>query len=298
MSYEEMMKKVRTGDGFLAALDQSGGSTPKALKAYGVPDNEYEEGKQSMYDQVHRMRQRIMTSERFSGDKVLGAILFEHTMDHEVEGRPTGEYLWEVKKIVPFIKVDKGLEKEENGVQLMKEIPNLEELLRKGKEKKMFGTKMRSVIKSADDAGIKAIVDQQFEIADKILKAGLCPIIEPEVDINSLSKKDCEHILKKYLLQHLDKLGENDKVMLKLTLPSEDNFYQECIKHPNVVRVVALSGGYPRSHANEILARQNGMIASFSRALIEDLNYNMSESEFDASLGKAVDSIFDASKAG
>jgi fructose-bisphosphate aldolase class I len=251
-----------------------------------------------MYDMVHQMRSRIITSKNFTGDRVLGAILFENTMDRQIEGIPTSQYLWEKKNIVPFLKVDKGLAEEENGVQLMKPIPGLAELLKRAKAAGMYGTKMRSVVKTANAVGIKAIVDQQFEIAKQIVAAGLVPIIEPEVDINSPDKEKCEEILEASLLEHLDKLGADEKVMLKLTIPSKVNYYRKCIVHPKCIRVVALSGGYSRDKANELLAKQTGMIASFSRALTEGLSHNMTEDDFDKTLDASVQSIFDASKKG
>jgi fructose-bisphosphate aldolase class I len=251
-----------------------------------------------MYDMVHQMRSRIITSKKFTGDRVLGAILFENTMDRQIEGIPTGQYLWEKKNIVPFLKVDKGLAAEENGVQLMKPIPGLAELLKRAKAAGMYGTKMRSVVKTANAVGIKAIVDQQFDIAKQIIAAGLVPIIEPEVDINSPDKEKCEEILAASLLEHLDKLGADEKVMLKLTIPSKVNYYRGCIAHPKCIRVVALSGGYSRDKANELLAKQTGMIASFSRALTEGLSHNMTEDDFDKTLDASVQSIFDASKKG
>jgi fructose-bisphosphate aldolase class I len=251
-----------------------------------------------MYDRVHEMRSRIITSPSFTGDRVLGAILFENTMDRSIDGIPTGQYLWEKKNIIPFIKVDKGLEDESNGVQLMKPISGLDELLARGKSKGMFGTKMRSVINSANPEGIKAIVEQQFRIGKQIIKAGLVPIIEPEVNIKSPDKAECEVLLKACIMDELNKLGDGKNVMLKLSLPSVDNFYKDCIEHPKCVRVVALSGGYSREEANAILARQSGMIASFSRALSEGLNHNQSDDDFNAMLKDAVDSIYEASKSG
>jgi fructose-bisphosphate aldolase class I len=251
-----------------------------------------------MYDMVHQMRSRIITSKNFTGDRVLGAILFENTMDRQIEGIPTSQFLWEKKNIVPFLKVDKGLAEEENGVQLMKPIPGLAELLKRAKAAGMYGTKMRSVVKTANPVGIKAIVDQQFEIAKQIIAAGLVPIIEPEVDINSPDKEVCEGILEASLLEHLDKLGADEKVMLKLTIPSKVNYYRECIVHTKCIRVVALSGGYSRDKANELLAKQTGMIASFSRALTEGLSHSMTDDEFDKTLDASVQSIFDASKRG
>jgi fructose-bisphosphate aldolase class I len=251
-----------------------------------------------MYDMVHQMRSRIITNKKFTGDRVLGAILFENTMDRQIEGIPTSQYLWEKKNIVPFLKVDKGLAAEENGVQLMKPIPGLAELLKRAKAAGMYGTKMRSVVNTANPVGIKAIADQQFEIAKQIIAAGLVPIIEPEVNINSPDKEECEGILEASLLEHLDSLGADEKVMLKLTIPSKVNYYRECIVHPKCIRVVALSGGYSRAKANELLAKQTGMIASFSRALSEGLSHSMTDDDFDKTLDASVQSIFDASKKG
>mmetsp|Transcript_13727 Transcript_13727/g.23373 ORF Transcript_13727/g.23373 Transcript_13727/m.23373 type:complete len:299 (-) Transcript_13727:25-921(-) len=295
-AFETQMEKVSKADGFLAALDQSGGSTPKALRLYGIPDGDYVEGEESMYDKVHEMRKRIVTSPSFTGERVIGAILFENTMDREVNGKPTGQFLWEEKNIVPFLKCDKGLAPEENGVQVMKPMPALDELLKRGKAAGIFGTKMRSVVKKANEEGIKAIVEQQFEIGKRIIAHGLVPIIEPEVDINSPEKKECEDLLKTHILAHLDKLGDDEKVMLKLSLPTVDNQYKECIEHPKVVRVVALSGGYSRDEANEKLSKQNGMIASFSRALTEGITHQMSDDEYNKALDGAIASIYEASK--
>ena len=288
------LDKVSDQDGFIAALDQSGGSTPKALKLYGVAESEYS-GEAEMYKRVHEMRTRIVTSKAFGGDRILGAILFEVTMDSEVEGKGTAQYLWEDKQVVPFLKVDKGLADERDGVQVMKPMPELDSLLERAKSKGIFGTKMRSVIKTADATGIRGVVDQQFEIGMRICEADLVPIIEPEVDIKSHRKAESEKLLLKELLTHLDQLGEH-KVMLKLTLPEQDDFYKPCIEHPNVVRVVALSGGYSRDEANARLSRQHGMIASFSRALSEGLSARQSQAEFDAMLDASIQSIFDASK--
>jgi fructose-bisphosphate aldolase class I len=298
MTFEEMHQRAKTADGFLAALDQSGGSTPKALKLYGIPDDAYTPGEESMYDVIHAMRTRIIKAPAFTGDKVLGAILFENTMDREIDGIPTAQFLWEQKKVVPFIKVDQGLADEADGVQLMKPIKGLDDLLKRAKSKGCYGTKMRSVINSANEAGIKAIVDQQFEVGKQIIAAGLIPIIEPEVNIKSADKEKCEEILKKELLQQLDSLGDGQEVMLKLSLPTVVNHYKECIEHPKCVRVVALSGGYSRDEANQILAKQKGMIASFSRALTEGLNHNQSDDEFNKVIAETIDSIFEASKAG
>jgi len=249
-----------------------------------------------MYDMVHSMRTRIMTSPSFKGDKILGAILFENTMDREVEGKSTSDYLWETKKVIPFLKCDKGLAEEENGVQLMKPMPALDDLLKRAKAKGIFGTKMRSVIKLANEEGIAKIVQQQFEVGKQIIAAGLVPILEPEVDITSADKEKIEDILKTKILEHLDQLGENEDVMLKLSLPTVVNQYKELIDHPKCVRVVALSGGYSRDEANEILKKQDGMIASFSRAITEGLSHQMSNEEFDTKLGEIIEGIYDASK--
>jgi fructose-bisphosphate aldolase class I len=296
MSYFEQQKaKFRNQPGFIAALDQSGGSTPKALKLYGIAESEYS-GDAQMMDLIHAMRARIITSPAFNGDRILAAILFENTMDREIEGRPTAEYLWKVKRVVPILKVDKGLEAEANGVQLMKPMPDLDKLLARAKAKGIFGTKMRSVIKQADPAGIRAIVDQQFAIGKQIIAAGLVPIIEPEVDIKCPDKAAAEDSLKKELLAQLDRLSEGQLVMLKLTLPEKDNLYAECIAHPRVLKVVALSGGYSRDEANRRLARQNNMVASFSRALTEGLTAQQSDAQFDAALDAAIESIYQASK--
>jgi fructose-bisphosphate aldolase class I len=280
--------------GFIAALDQSGGSTPKALRLYGVEENAWS-NEEEMFDVVHQMRTRIITSPAFDGERILGAILFENTMDREIEGKPTAEYLWDDKQVVPILKVDKGLAEERDGVQLMKPMPELDTLLERARSGGIFGTKMRSVIKQANTAGIQAVVQQQFEIARRIIAAGLVPIVEPEVDIHCPDKTQAETILKGELLKELNALGSDQKVMLKLTLPDQVNFYADLIEHPNVVRVVALSGGYTRRDANERLARQNGMVASFSRALTEGLSKQQSDSEFNAALDEAIQSIYDAS---
>mgnify|MGYP001819000797 FL=1 len=292
---QQQLDKVRNQDGFIAALDQSGGSTPKALRLYGISEDEYS-GEAEMFDKVHEMRTRIITSPSFGGDRILGAILFEVTMDRTIKGKPTAQYLWEDKQVVPFLKVDKGLADEENGVQLMKPMPDLDALLDRGVENGIFGTKMRSVIKLADEAGIAAVVDQQFEIGRQILGKGLVPIIEPEVDINSAEKAQAETILKARLIEHLDALEPGQQVMLKLTLPEQDDFYKECIEHSNIVRVVALSGGYSREEANDRLARNHGMVASFSRALSEGLSAKQSDEEFNQMLDASIQSIFDASR--
>lgn len=288
------LDKVRTGKGFIAALDQSGGSTPKALRLYGIEESEYS-GDEEMFALMHAMRARIITSPSFGGDRVLGAILFENTMDRSIDGRGTAEYLWEVKQVVPFLKVDKGLVDEADGVQLMQPMPGLDALLARANDKGIFGTKMRSVIKRADAAGIRAIVDQQFEVGRQILASGLVPIIEPEVDINSPQKAESEQMLKAMLLAGLDALPTGQAVMLKLTLPDVDGFYGDLVAHPRVARVVALSGGYSRDDANARLARNHGVIASFSRALTEGLSAQQSDSEFDAALDATIAAIYAAS---
>ncbi len=293
-SFEQQLEKVKTQPGFVAALDQSGGSTPKALRLYGVTEDQYD-GEEEMFQAVHAMRTRIITSPSFGGDRILAAILFENTMDREIEGKPTAHYLWENKQVVPILKVDKGLAEEANGVQLMKPMPGLDELLAKAKAKGIFGTKMRSVIKQANPEGIAAIVAQQFEIGRRIVAAGLVPIIEPEVDIHCPDKAAAEALLHDEIMRHLDALGDDELVMLKLTLPEHDNLYADCIAHPRVLKVVALSGGYSRDEANSRLARQNGMVASFSRALSEGLSAQQSEDEFDAMLDASIASIFAAS---
>jgi fructose-bisphosphate aldolase class I len=294
-NFEKQKEKFRTQPGFIAALDQSGGSTPKALKLYGIAESEYS-GDAQMMDLIHAMRTRIITSPSFNGDRILAAILFEATMDREVLGRPTAEYLWEVKKVVPILKVDKGLDADANGVQLMKPMPDLDKLLARAKAKGIFGTKMRSVIKQANPAGIQAVVDQQFQVGRQIIAAGLVPIIEPEVDIKCPDKAAAEDLLKKAILGQLDKLPEGQQVMLKLTIPDRDNLYADLIAHPRVLKVVALSGGYPRDEANKRLAKQKGMVASFSRALTEGLTAQQSEAEFNAALDGAIESIYQASK--
>jgi fructose-bisphosphate aldolase class I len=290
----EQLEKMKTGKGFIAALDQSGGSTPKALKLYGIEESAYS-GEEEMFDLVHQMRTRIIKSPSLNAERTLGAILFDMTMERTIDGKGTAEYLWENKKIVPFLKIDNGLAAEENGVQVMKAIPELDDRLARANGHKVFGTKMRSVIKLANRKGIQQIVDQQFEIGKKILAAGLVPIIEPEVDINSHEKEQAEGILKLELLDQLNKLKDNQNVMLKLTLPSQDNFYSDLVAHPRVIRVVALSGGYARDEANKMLAKNNGVIASFSRALTEGLSAQQSDKEFDDALDKAVQGIFEAS---
>lgn len=294
--FDQQVDKMRSQDGFIAALDQSGGSTPKALRLYGIPEDAWS-SEDEMYDLVHQMRTRIITSPAFDGNRILAAILFENTMDREIEGRPTAEYLWEVKRVVPILKVDKGLAEEAEGVQLMKPIPGLDALLaRARKEKGIFGTKMRSVIKQANPTGIEAVVEQQFEIGRQIVAAGLVPIIEPEVDIHCPKKTEAEALLKAAILEQLDRLDSDQLVMLKLTLPEVDDLYMECIEHDRTLRVVALSGGYSREEANERLARQHKMVASFSRALTEGLSAQQSQAEFDAMLDASIESIFQASR--
>ena len=292
---QSQFDKVQSSDGFIAALDQSGGSTPKALNLYGIADSDYS-GTEEMFDKVHEMRTRIITSPSFGGDRILGVILFENTMDREISGKPVAHYLWGDKQIASFLKVDKGLAAEENGVQLMNPMPELDALLGRAVETGIFGTKMRSVVKLANEGGIDAIVDQQFKVGHQILAGGLVPIIEPEVDIHSPEKAQAEVLLKAKIIQRLDELSPDQKVMLKLTLPDEDDFYKECIEHPNTLRVVALSGGYKRDEANKRLAQNHGMIASFSRALSEGLSAQQSDEEFDKLLDTSIQSIFDASR--
>lgn len=291
---QSQLENIKNGKGFIAALDQSGGSTPKTLAAYGIPENAYA-NKDEMFDLVHEMRTRIITSPAFDSKHILGAILFEQTMNRKIEGLYTGDYLAEKKGIVPFLKVDKGLAEESNGVQMMKPIPELEETLKQANERHIFGTKMRSVIKEANQEGIKEVVDQQFEIGKQIIAAGLVPIIEPEVDINSPEKEKCEELLEKEILDHLNNLNDQELVMLKLTIPTVANTYKELINHPNVIRVVALSGGYSRDEANEKLKENDHLIASFSRALIGNLNANQTDEEFNNTLKQAVTSIYEAS---
>jgi fructose-bisphosphate aldolase class I len=292
--FDAQLEKIRTADGFIAALDQSGGSTPKALRLYGIEEDAWS-SEEEMFSLVHEMRSRIMTSPAFNGERILAAILFENTMDRDIEGQPTADYLWNVKRVVPILKVDKGLAEEAEGVQLMKPMPGLDELLAKAKSKGIFGTKMRSVIKSANESGIAANVDQQFEIGRRIVASGLVPIIEPEVDINASDKAEAEALLFKKIMAQLDAMADGDQVMLKLTLPEQDNLYADCIAHPSCLRVVALSGGYSREEANARLARQHGMVASFSRALSEGLSAQQSDEEFNATLDASIQSIFDAS---
>jgi len=292
---QEQLARMRSGDGFIAALDQSGGSTPKALRLYGIEENEYS-GDAQMFDLIHGMRSRMVTSPSFSGNRVLGAILFEGTMDRDIEGQGSADYLWKTKGVIPFLKIDKGLADDADGVQLMKPMPELDALLAKGASKGIFGTKMRSVIKEANKAGIDAVVAQQFAVGRQILAAGLVPIIEPEVDINSATKKEAEVLLKAALLAELNAQPADQPVMLKLTLPEVDDFYQELVKHPSVLRVVALSGGYSREESNQRLSRNHGVIASFSRALTEGLSAKQSEAEFNATLDSTIQGIFDASR--
>jgi fructose-bisphosphate aldolase class I len=292
--FDDQLAKIKNDKGFIAALDQSGGSTPKALKLYGVNEDAWS-NEEEMYTVVHKMRTRIMTSPAFTGKRLIGAILFENTMDRDVEGKPTPSYLWDVKGVVPFLKVDKGLAEEKDGVQVMKPIGGLDALLKKAKSKGVFGTKMRSVIKQANQAGIDAVVKQQFEIGKQIIAAGLVPIIEPEVDIKTPNKAQAEELLKAAIVRELGALKPEQKVMLKLTIPDKDNLYADLIKHPNVLRVVALSGGYTREEANRKLARNKGMSASFSRALAEGLTAQQSDKQFNEALDKSIDSIYQAS---
>ena len=294
MSNQEQLQKISTAPGFIAALDQSGGSTPKALAAYGVSEDSYE-GDDEMYAAVHAMRSRIITSPAFNGDKILGAILFEKTIDNEVEGLPTATYLWEKLNVVPFLKIDKGLVDEKDGVQMMKPMPELDALLKRAVEADIFGTKMRSTINNASQSGIAAIVQQQFDVAKQIIGHGLVPIIEPEVNINASDKSDCETILKMEILKQLGQLEADQKVVFKLTLPEQGGFYSELTEHPNTIRVVALSGGYSLEEACARLSINDGMVASFSRALASDLNASQSEAEFNAALENAINKIYDAS---
>jgi len=290
----EQLAKVRDGAGFVAALDQSGGSTPKALRLYGIPEDAYS-NEDEMFDLIHEMRTRIITSPCFNGDRILGAILFEMTMDRDIEGMGSAEYLWKIKKVVPFLKVDQGLAEQADGARVMKPMPDLDALLERALAKGVFGTKMRSVIQLATPAGVEAVVDQQFEIGRRILAAGLVPIIEPEVDIHSPQKAGAEALLKAAILRHLESIPEGQQIMLKLTLPDEDGFYRELVEHPRVLRVVALSGGYTREEANALLERNPGVVASFSRALTEGLTAQQTDKEFDAMLDESIGSIFKAS---
>jgi fructose-bisphosphate aldolase class I len=293
-NFKEQMHKMKTRPGFIAALDQSGGSTPHALSLYGIKEDAWSNEEQ-MFALVHQMRTRIVTSPSFDGERILGAILFENTMDRNIEKQPTADYLWNVKGVVPFLKVDKGLEPERDGVQFMKPMPELAALLDKARSKRIFGTKMRSVIKQANPAGIKSIVGQQFEWAEQIIAAGLVPIVEPEVDIHCPEKSSAEELLKAAVLARLDGLPTDRPVMLKLTLPEQPDFYADFVRHPKVVRVVALSGGYARPEANDRLRKNHGVVASFSRALVEGLSAQQSDAEFNALLDKSIQSIFEAS---
>ena len=291
---KEQLQKMRNQPGFVAALDQSGGSTPKALAAYGIKEESWS-NEEEMFAIVHQMRARIITSPSFTGDRILGAILFEGTMDRDINGQPSADYLWNVKQVVPFLKVDKGLAEERNGVHLMKPIPQLAALLEKAKAKRIFGTKMRSVINQANSSGIEEIVNQQFDVAAQILATGLVPIIEPEVDIHCPEKAKAEALLKEALLEKLDWLAAEQLVFLKLTLPERDDVYSDCVNHTNVVRVLALSGGYSRNEGNDRLRRNHGIVASFSRGLLEGLSAQQSDAEFNARLDAAIQSIFEAS---
>jgi fructose-bisphosphate aldolase, class I len=291
---EEQQRKIKTEPGFIAALDQSGGSTPKALRAYGIKEDAWSNDAE-MFALVHQMRARIITSPAFNGDRILGAILFEGTMDRDIEGQPTADYLWNVKRVVPFLKVDKGLSDEKDGAHLMKPMPNLAALLDRANAKRIFGTKMRSFINQANAAGINAVVEQQFEVAAQIIGAGLVPIVEPEVDIHCPEKAEAETLLKAAILENLDKLPAGQSVMLKITLPEEDDHYADCVKHPKVLRVVALSGGYSLKEGNDRLRRNHGVVASFSRALVEGLSVQQSDAEYNAVLDATMQSIFEAS---
>ena len=291
---EQQQRKIKTQPGFIAALDQSGGSTPKALRAYGITEGSWSNDEE-MFTLVHQMRARIITSPVFNGDRILAAILFEGTMDRDIAGQPAADYLWNVKRIVPFLKVDKGISEEKDGVQLLKPMPEMAALLDKANAKGIFGTKERSFIKQANPAGVEAIVSQQFDIAAQILAAGLVPIIEPEVDIHCPEKAKAETLLNAAILEHLNQLSPGQLVMLKITLPEEADLYQDCIKHPNVLKVVALSGGYSLKEGNERLRRNHGVIASFSRALLDGLTIQQSADEFDAVLDAAMQSIYEAS---
>ncbi|MGR3599019.1 MAG: fructose bisphosphate aldolase [Heliomarina sp.] len=297
MSNSEQTQKMTSGKGFIAALDQSGGSSPKALRLYGIEEDEYS-SEAEMFDLIHAMRSRIVTSSAFTGERVIGAILFEMTMDREIGGKPSAQYLWEDCGVVPFLKIDKGLADEEDGVQLMKPMPGLDELLSRAKEAGIFGTKMRSVINAASAEGIRKVVDQQFDIGEQVLKHDLVPIIEPEVTISIADKKEAEGILLDQLLRRLDELPDSFKVMLKLTLPETENLYQPLVNHNRVMRVVALSGGYSREEANERLSKNTGVIASFSRALTEGLDAKQSDEDFDATLDETIEGIYTASNSG
>ena len=291
---EEQLQKIKTSPGFVAALDQSGGSTPKALRQYGIQENAWSNDEE-MFTIVHQMRTRIITSPAFNGERVIGAILFENTMERDIEGQSTPDYLWNVKRVVPFLKVDQGLAAEKDGVQLMKSMPTLDALLDKARAKRIFGTKMRSVIKHANESGIKDIALQQFEVGQQIISSDLMPILEPEIDIHCPEKAKAEQLLKAAILEKLNELPGGQFIMLKLTLPEQNDFYAEFVKHPKVVRVVALSGGYSREEANNRLGKQHGVIASFSRALVEGLTAQQSDAEFNTVLDKSIQSTFDAS---
>jgi fructose-bisphosphate aldolase class I len=291
---DKQFEKAKSAAGFIAALDQSGGSTPKSLQLYGIPESAYSDDDE-MFALIHAFRTRIITSPSFRGDRIMGAILFEDTLDRQIDGIDSASYLWTVKEVVPFLKIDKGLAAEADGVQVLKPIPGLDDLLGKAKSKDVFGTKMRSVIKLANSAGITAVVDQQFELAGRILAAGLVPIIEPEVDIHSPEKSDAEAMLKAAILEGLASLPSSEAVMLKLTLPEADDFYADLVSNPRVVRVVALSGGYSREEADARLARNHGVIASFSRALTEGLSVDQTDQEFNATLDRTIESIYEAS---
>ncbi len=297
MTQQEQMNQVRSGRGFIAALDQSGGSTPKALRLYGVAEDAYG-SEDEMFNLIHQMRTRIAQAPAFTGDKVIGAILFEMTMDRQMGGKSSAKFLWEDRRVVPFLKVDKGLADEQDGVQVMKDMPDLDKLLSRAVASGIFGTKMRSVINAANESGIRAVVDQQFQIGQQILSHGLIPIIEPEVTISITDKKEAEVILLAELTRALDALPDDQNVMLKLTLPEVDNHYKPLVNHPRVLRVVALSGGYSREEANDRLSRQTGMIASFSRALTEGLSAQQSDDDFNSAIKASIDGIYDASVAG
>ena len=294
MSFDQQFEIVKNREGFIAALDQSGGSTPKALRLYGIGESEYS-GEEQMFDRIHEMRSRIVTSPSFASNRILGAILFEQTMRRQIEGLGSAQYLWEQKQVVPFLKVDQGLAEENDGVQLMKPMPGLDELLQEAGKHQVFGTKMRSVIKTASLSGVKAVVDQQFEIGKRIVAAGLVPILEPEVDINSATKGEAEQMLLELLMENINGLASGQNIMLKLSLPNLDDHYAPCVQHPNLVRVVALSGGYNREDANAKLARNQGMTASFSRALTEGISSGQSDEQFNNTLDSTIESIFQAS---
>jgi fructose-bisphosphate aldolase, class I len=294
MKTPEQMQKMKTQPGFVAALDQSGGSTPHALALYGINDRAWK-GDDEMFDLVHQMRTRVITSPSFTGERILGAILFEGTMDRSIGGQPTADYLWDVKRVVPFLKVDKGLQPEKDGVQLMKAMPELAALLDKGKSKRIFGTKMRSVIQQANPAGIRSVIRQQFEVAGRIMDTGLVPIVEPEVDIHCPQKDKAEALLKEAVLEKLNGLPAGQQVLLKLTLPEQPDLYADFVRHPKVVRVLALSGGYTQEEANARLRKNHGVVASFSRALLEGLSVHQTDAEFDAVLDASVRRIYEAS---